>query len=355
MWTFELSGRPFSQAERDLLAEDLLALGSDTSLLDVLSATVEVRSRWTQPQVLRGFGPDGGLRGAAVVFLCRDAGASFGFEGRLRSLVRRSPPIWFWERTGLGTDGHTCPGLVTAGVSRKELRHEALRWLRRHVALGTVIESRDEPRPPSSHVGVGPGVCRLDLAMGGASALVERHRNLPRKQRRYRAHGGSLRVQQGALPAALTEELLSAYAVPRPVNPPFVELYPRMVRAHSAMDAPQLWHVVADIDGAPVGYHSWWHSGTSFSLLSGAFTRPTGGTSHAYENVLLASVDLAHDLGCRTLHLGPTVNAAKRSLFDSSPTDLRFVSALPPVRWGVAAVLPRSALSPAALDRATQG
>lgn len=358
MWDFTLTPTPFTRPEHDLLAEDLLRQGSDPSLLDVLSATVGVSSRWTRPMVLRGFSADGDLRGAAVVFLCRDAGPSFGMTGLARSAVRRVPSIWYWERTSLGTDGHASPGLVVQGVGRGEFRDQALRWLRRHQLLGVVVESRTERPPRSSRSTRGLGVSTVSLVSPGGSGqapLLEQHRNLSRKVRRFRSRGGSLRLIQGALPDDRREELLAAYAVPRPLNPPFVELYPQMVRAHSALDSPAAWHVVAELDGVPVGYHSWWHSGHTLSLLSGAFTRPTGGTVHAYENVLLESMTLARDLGCRTAHLGPTVNGVKRALFDSDPTELRFVAALPPVRWGVGLVLPHSALAPAEIARVTGG
>ena len=355
MWDFTLTPAPFTPQEGDLLADDLVRQGSDRSLLELLSATVGVSSRWTRPMVLRGFGPDGDLRGAAVVFLCRDAGPSFGMTGLVRSGLRRGPSIWYWERTSLGTDGHASPGLVAEGVDQDEFRDQALRWLRRRQLLGVVVEDRADRPPPASRSTLGLGVTHVSVEGTGPAQLLDQHRNLSRKMRRFRSRGGTLHRVQGALPTDLREVLLGAYAVPRPLNPPFVELYPQMVRAHSALDSTHAWHVVAELDGRPVGYHSWWHSGHTLSLLSGAFVRPPGGTVHAYENVLLESMALARDLGCRTAHLGPTVNAVKRALFGSDPTELRFVSALPPMRWGVGLVLPHSSLAPAEIERVTGG
>ncbi len=353
MRNFSLSTSPFTGDERDLLAGDLDRLGSDVSLLDVFSSTVGVNTTWTRPMILRGRNPNGDFQGAAVVFLCRDAGPSFGMTGIARSAVRRSPSIWYWERTALGTDGHASPGLVVEGVNRDDFRDAALRWLRRHYILGAAVEPRTQRRPHPSCCSRGLGVSSLHLEGAEKVPLFTRHRNLSRKQRRFGNRGGTLRVIQGALPTHLRDALLHVYDVPRPLNPPFVELYSDMVRAHSALDSPASWHVVAEIDGRPVGYHSWWHHGQTFSLLSGAFTRPAGGTAHAYENVLVGSMTLAQDLGCRTAHLGPTVNAVKRAMFENESTELRFMTSLPPLRWGVALALPRSALSPSAMARVT--
>jgi hypothetical protein len=119
------------------------------------------------------------------------------------------------------------------------------------------------------------------------------------------------------LPIALHGPLLATYTVPRPIDPPFAELYPDLVRAQWRLPSRRLLHLVARIDGTPVGYHTWWHHGSTLSLLSGAFGRRLGGNAHAYENVLLASLDLADRLGCRTADFGPTINATKRSLLGS--------------------------------------
>jgi hypothetical protein len=348
-WQFELSGRPFSGDERDALAPDLDSLGADVSVLDVYDATLSVASRLTQPRVLRAYAGERML-GAAVVMLCRDGGSSF-FSGSLaRRAVHPLPPIWYWERSGLATDGHSGPGLVTAGVDRRELAGRAVSWLRRRHLVGSVVELSGAPALSGQVVTRGFGISQVDVSGGGAAPVLAEHRNLARKVRRFTGRGGRLDVRTGALPGWLAEPLVTAYAVARPINPPFVELYPQMVRAQWALTADRLVHVVAMIGDRPVGYHSFWRTGRRLALLSGAFGRPDDGNAHAYENVLLRSLDVAGELGCTLVDFGPTVNAVKRSLLGTRPTEMRFVSGVAPVRAAVRAMLPRSALSPDSIE-----
>lgn len=342
-WTFDLGDRPFDADERRVLAPDLQALGADGSLLEVWSATASTASRLTRPQVLRVHdGRD--LVGAALVLVCRDYGASFFASPALGRGLRLGPPIWYWERTGLGTDGHSGPGVVAAGVRREDVVAAAVRWLARRFVAGTVVEHPDEPARPGQLEWPGTGVSTMSGALG-TEPLLRAHRNLARKVRRFAGRGGRVVRVDGPLPPDLLGRLVDTYGIRRPINPPFVELYPDMVAAHCSVPSDRLVHLVAHLDGRPVGYHSWWRSGTRLSLLSGAFLRPPGGTAHAYENVLLESVATAQQVGADLLDLGPTVNPVKVSLADQTPTVLRFVSRHAAVRAALGAALPRSRLS----------
>lgn len=342
-WTFELSARPFDDAERRVLTGDLHALGSDPSLLEVWSATVSTGSRLTRPRVLRVH-RGGALAGAAVVLICRDYGPSFFASPALVRGLRLGPPIWYWERTGLGTDGHSGPAVVAAGVPREDLVAAAVHWLSRRFVVGTVVEHPHEPIRPGQLQWPGTGVSTISGA-DGVAPLLRAHRNLGRKVRRFASRGGRVERIDGPLPPSLLARLTGTYRIRRPINPPFVELYPAMVAAHCGLESDRLLHLVAHLDGAPVGYHSWWRSGTRLSLLSGAFLRPPGGTAHAYENVLLESVATAQRTGMHLLDLGPTVNGVKVSLADQTPTVLRFVTRHAAVRSALGAALPRSRLS----------
>jgi hypothetical protein len=122
---FTLTDRPITDVERAAMSGDLEVLGVDERLLDAYSATVSCRSEVTRPLFLRAE-LAGRLLGLSVVFVCRDSGVSFFTDPRLRRIVRRLPPIWYWERASLGTDGHAGPGLVTPGIRRDTSRQQPL-------------------------------------------------------------------------------------------------------------------------------------------------------------------------------------------------------------------------------------
>lgn len=340
---FVLDDRPFSPAERRALAPDLEALGVDERLLDLYETTVTVRSRHTRPLLLRAVDGER-LLGVAAVTLCRDSGVSFFDDGLLRRAVRSGPPIWYWERVSLGTDGHAGPGVVAEGVRREAFAAAAVRHLARSHLLGVVV---DEPAEPCATPHVrwpGMGVSTVAGAVARREQLLREHRNLARKVRRFRARGGTVQRLDGPLPQRLRADLQRGYAQARPLNPPFRELYPAMVDAHWDLAGDRLVHLVAHLGGRPVGYHSYCVTGRRLVLLSGVFDRPDGGTAHAYENVLLDSLDLAAATGCTHVEFGGTVNDVKATLLGRTPTELRFVSRWAPVRAGLARLLPRTRL-----------
>lgn len=354
VWKWRLSAEPLSSADRTDLAPDLEQLGADESLLDVYQTTIAVRSRLTRARWIRA-DQDGRLVGVALIIDCRDSGVSFfGPRARINRLLRLGPPVWYWDRTQLGADGISLPGLVVAGVDREAFAAAAVRRLAGRRPVGSVISTDAILGAPSS---AGPfvGSCRVDLADGvdPRTRLLAAHRNLARKLRRFTGRGGTIDTLTGPMPPAVRPDLLAGYAIERPINPPFAEFYPSLVQAHWNIDSPRLVHLLARIDDELVGYHTLWHTGSHLAMLSGAVGRPAGGSVHAYENLMVASLELARDLGCRSADFGLAVNAAKREMLGRSANHLHLVSPVPPVRAGLSLLRSRSRLAPAHLAEVT--
>jgi hypothetical protein len=350
-WTWTTSRLPLTPADRDRLAPDLRQLGADESLLTVLDATVAAGGVWTRPTWLLARAPDGRLLGAVLVVLCRDYGPSFfGPEAGAAALLRAGPPLWYWDRTSLGADGVSMPGLVAPGVAREELVARALRRLSRRT-VGALVDDAAPVVPHVRHAFIGS--CSVAVPQDPRTELLAAHRNLGRKLRRFAGRGGTVRRLDGPMPADLGARLQAGYALTRPVNPPFLERYPHILAAHWSLRGAGLVHLVAWLDGQPVGYHTFWRAGRHLSMLSGVVARPSGGSVHAYENLLVASLELARSLGCDRMDSGLGVNAAKVSLLGRVPNALHLVSRLPPVRAGVRLLLPRSRLSHENLGRVT--
>ena len=344
---FSLGREPLTARERSILAPDLEGLGADAAVLDGLAATLAVRSRLTSPAMLR-MHVGSQLAGAALVVMCRDSGRSLFEHQGLRRAMTLSPAIWYWERTGLGTDGVACPGFVAPGVERAAFVAGAVRWLAGRHAMGSIMDGVEAPIWDVPHV-TWPWVGVTTLSPGPTTRadLVAAHRNLGRKVRRFAARGGRIERVTGPMPRGLHEALISGYAIERPPDPPFRELYESMVRSHWAIRSEDLVHLVAYVGEVPVGYHSFLRSGRTLCLLSGVFGRPDVGTHHAYENVLLDSIDLAVDLGCARIEYGPAINEVKTSLLDVEPTAVHFVSRVPGMVAGMRRLLPRTVLAAA--------
>jgi hypothetical protein len=347
---FTVGDRPFSQRERAAFGADLEAMGADERVLDAYEATLSVRSRLTRPGIVRMLSGDE-VQGAALVVICRDSGSGLFSQPAARRVMQWGPPIWYWERTGVGTDSVACPGLVGPGVSRSQFVTAAVAWLTRRYALGALMERRGNPPAQPHTTWPWVGVSTLTPGQGTRGDILAAHRNLGRKVRRYASRGGTVERITGPLPDELRPVLARGYSLPRPPDPPFRELYERMVGAHWSVPGDGLVHLVARVDDVPVGYHSFLRSGQTLCLLSGVFDRPSGGTHHAYENVLLDSIDLAVDLGCSRIEYGPAINAVKAALLDVEPTEIHFVSRIPGMTRAFAAVLPHTVLASAGDDR----
>jgi hypothetical protein len=341
---FTVGDTPFSARERDQLGADLEELGADERVLDAYEATLSVRSRLTRPGILRMLSGDQ-VKGAALVVVCRDSGTGLFAQPAARRAMQFGPPIWYWERTGVGTDSIACPGLVAPGVDREGFVAAAVSWLSRRYALGAIMERAGQSPALPHTTWPWVGVTTLSPDEGTRRQILGDHRNLERKVRRFANRGGTVQRLTGPMPDDLRSVLARGYALPRPPDPPFRELYEQIVDAHWSVDSEDLVHLVAHVGQEPVGYHSFLRSGRTLALLSGVFDRPEGGTHHAYENVLLDSIDLAVDLGCTRIEYGPAINAVKASLLDVEPTEIHFVSRIPGMTRAFAAVLPRTALA----------
>ncbi|MGB7979411.1 MAG: GNAT family N-acetyltransferase [Candidatus Nanopelagicales bacterium] len=341
---FSLSTEPLTQAEGAVLASDLETLGADVGLLDLYAATLSRSSRLTRPRMLRMQDGDQ-LTGAALVMHCKDTMRSLFPQPAVRQIGHYAPASWYWERTGVGTDSVACPGLVAEGVDREAFARAGVAWLSRRYASGVAMQPSGT-RTDQPHV-VWPwiGVTSLAVDAGTRARIVGEHRHLDRKVRRFTGRGGRIVRLHGPMPSTLRPAMLAGYELDRPPDPPFRELYEDLVAAHWSIRSDDLVHLVAYVGDLPVGYHSFLRSGRLLSLLSGVFYRPAVGTHHAYENVLLGSIDLATDLGCSRIEYGAAINEVKRSLLDVEASEIHFVSRIPGVVAGLRAMLPKTLLA----------
>ena len=108
--------------------------------------------------------------------------------------------------------------------------------------------------------------------------------------------------------------------------------------------------MLAYLDGAFVGNQGFVGTGSRLFCLSGIFDRQRTSNDHAYENIVLASIEYAQADGPERIERGPIVKPTKAKLMTSfTPSALRYYSRSAPLRRGLSWMLHWSVLSPTTL------
>jgi hypothetical protein len=346
-----VSGRaPVTPEEQRLLEGDVRAHGLDDRYWGAMNGLLTTGSRSDTPLVLRGYRGDR-LAGIAHVVECRRTSQCLfrGVIGRTLDLV--PTPSWCWMRGDPAVDLVNSPGFVVPGEDRETFYREAVAFLNTRYRVGSVVEERRVTPAGACYETVFMDWGRYRVAPGGTEALLSAHRHLRRKEHRFRNKGGAIDVVTGALTPGDRDAVLhcvgqsAGFGLART---PFQENYANMVRWAAESGAPGLVHVLARIDGAVAGYHTFLHSGIRLQCLSGGFDRTRHSTYHAYENILLEAMRYAEREGLETVAFGPVGNPSKAAVMPAfAPFVLRFYSKTATILRVLGVVVPRSAIRPA--------
>jgi len=347
---FTFDRRPLDAHERRPFNDDLASLGFDDRLLQVLNGLVSTGTRDDIPHVLRGM-RDGQLVFAAHPIVCRRMMRTF-FPNRVGALLDLLPvPTVHWTRHDPGVDLSGSPGFVARGEDRPTAVSAAIAFLTRRFVSVSLLEDAAEHRPGACVEVAMTDTGRHDVATGAIDALFGTHAHLRRKVAKFRNKGGTIDCIEGPLTEADRVAVLRCIRHAQEAGMlrlPFQGNYIHMVDWATRADVPGLVHLVARLDGEPVGYHAFLESGAGVTCLSGGFDRTRGSTYHAYENVLLEAMRRAEARGATRVCFGPVTNPSKAALMTGSrPLVARIYSRMPPMRWLVDAIVPWSAMRPA--------
>lgn len=346
---FDLSGTPVAPEEQARFDADLGRLGLDASIWGVLNATLTTGSSVSKPLLLRARrGAE--LAGVALVIECRRLARCVTRNAVLeRTIDALNPPSFMWLRVGAGIDQYANPGFVAEGLDRETFVQGAVDALMRRYRYGCVFDD------PASSLGVPtadvpfPDFGRIDPVAGERERALAASKQLRKKVRKFENKGGRVRVVDGPMPEAEATTIAAWLgAIDPEVRVAFQDLYPEMVAASNRL--PGTVHVLAYLDDAFVGYHSFLPSGARLVCLSGIFDPERPSNYHAYENVLLAALRYAAERGIAGIDLGPVLNPTKAKLvtrFDRSA--LRYVSGFAPFRLAMRAAVARSRIGPTKL------
>ena len=347
---FDISRAPLALEEQARFDADVDRLGLDANLWRVLNATMATESSFSKPHLLRAR-RDGDLVGAALFMECRRLARCITRNVALeRTLDALNPPSFMWLRVGAGIDHYANPGFVADGLDRATFVKGAVAALMRRYHFGCVFDDPATPLGvPTADVAF-PDFGRIDPVDGVRDELLAASKQLRKKVRKFGNKGGRIRLVTGPMPDA---EAATVSAWLRTIDPEvrvtFQDLYPAMVAASNGL--PDTVHVLAYLDDAFVGYHSFVPSGERLVCLSGIFDPGQPSNYHAYENVILETVQYASDHGLSRIDFGPVLNPTKAKMmtrFERSA--LRYVSRLPPFRLAMRTAITRSRIGPAKLQ-----
>jgi hypothetical protein len=263
-------------------------------------------------------------------------------------------PMFVWFRYGTTIDHCANPGFVTPGVDRRELVSQIIVNLLRKYMLGTVLEYAAVPAFSGAVVFPFIDSSVIDLEeMATVQNYIGRSKNLPRQLKKFTNKGGEIRIFEGALPSGIWESAVDAFGtLDIMLQTPFQDNYVNMVKANTSLNSPEMVHFVALLEGEYAGHQSFCRSGNTLHCQAGAFDRRRKSTYHAYENIIVSSVEYALKHGLARIDYGPTLNETKKRMM----TDFIKVENRVYTRYRLmAAVMPmliaRSKIGPAVMER----
>jgi hypothetical protein len=316
---FEISRNPISTAERAIFQTDLQQLGLDDTAWDILNRTLETGTRDSLPQVLRVYDRHR-LIGVAFFVECRRVAKHLLPQRWLGNILDLIPiPMFFWVRYTSLVDATGNPGFVAPGIDREEFAAAAIAYLRTVYLYGGVIDEVNPHRTASelTFTFCDAGIIDLADTIDLESWLTE-HKNLKRKINKFKNKNGTIEILRGAMPpevANFATRLLNS--VDGLICAPFQDNYTNMAIGVCTLPSDRLVHILAKLDNRLVGYQSFVVSDRTLYCLSGVFDRTYHTTYHAYENIILKSIEFALDRGLDKIEYGIILNPTKAKMMNA--------------------------------------
>jgi hypothetical protein len=347
-WSSRLAREPITPEEQARFTTDVERLNLSEGIWDVFNATLQTRTKHSIPLTLRAF-DNGSLIGLALIYECRKTGECF-FDPPFSTMMDLPAiPMFVWLRYGTTVDHFANPGFVTDGIDRELFVGHSISRLLKHYLFGTVVEYRDS----TAFDGVAKlpfvdnGVINL-LGMASIDSYLARGKNLSRKLKKFRNKGGEIRIIRGALPPDLITAALEAFeTLSFGMRTPFQDNYLNMAQAGLTHESSDKVHIVALLHGEYAGHQSFLHAGDSLHCQAGAFDRRRKSTYHAYENIIVSSVEYALQNNLQRIDYGPVTNETKAKMMTGFiPCENRTYARYRSVAATLPLVVKRSKLAP---------
>jgi Acetyltransferase (GNAT) domain len=349
--TFDSSHEPLNALEQAHFQLDLVRLGLDGTTWDILNGSIATMTANSRPKILRAYA-DNRLVGVAYFVECRRIYQSLLPQVGLGKLLDSIPiPMFFWVRYGNLVDAITNPGFVADGIDREYFIQRAIDHLKTQYLYGGVLDIAATGQSRAGSV-IFPFCDAGIIEIQNEQCLdryYQQHKNLRRKVNKFNNKNGRIEILTGPMPDAIAHRAADILDSLDPlILAPFQDNYTAMA-LRACQDAKTV-HILAWIDDQMVGYQSFAISGQILHCLSGAFDRTLKRTYHAYENIILASIDYAIAQQLQRIEYGPILNPTKVSMMsDYRPCEQQYYSRFNVLRQVFKFLIPRTRLAPTIL------
>lgn len=322
MFSMSLTSEMLSPSERAMFSSDLARHGVDDAIWEVYGCLMKVSSRTTQPLVLRVL--DGNrLAGAAFVIRCKAWGRAVFDHPLLRKpfdLV--GLPSLIWIRVGYCAEGAANPGFVAEGFDRDEVVVAMINYLQ-GCSYGLIVTDRTADERFHTNTPTFPYVADGAVCVEGMTCVqdyLDQHNNIKRKIKSFTNKGGRVDVRTGPFDTTMLETVrrcIDATVGKSLVYSPFQDIFLDVVMETCRCPSDRIVHFVATMKDEVLGYHTFVRTGSVLRMIHGGFDREKKTTHHAYENLIIATVQHALEQGLNTVYFGPIMNETKRRMMNT--------------------------------------
>lgn len=334
MYKVHVSSEPLTDEERYLFQPYIDVWGLDRSIWDVYSCFLNTSSAYSIPRIVR-IKEGNTLLAACYMMNCKDYGSTLTSKSWLQQSIRNiGIPVYIWMKSGIAAENFANPGFIRKNQSHFDTS-TLIKVLKRKFLTLFIhdLTSHAEIYPGSSKLRYpDDGIIKIN-ALESIGDYLRIHKNLKKKLRHFRKHGGSVEIKKGQLDTTLQEHVKkSVLSTSRHslFRLPYQEHYAEMCRRSTSIPNDRIVHFICKNDQYFLGYHTFIQFEKQLRCMHGAFNRDIATTHHAYENMIYRTVEYGIEQQLDTVYYGPVLNETKRRMMDTFvPTQLYLYSSIP--------------------------
>ncbi|MEN8225708.1 MAG: GNAT family N-acetyltransferase [Bacteroidota bacterium] len=329
------SSRPLSSEEKEIYEAHLHTLGLDSNIWDLYERFLQVSSAYSIPRIIRVM--EGKDHLAHIYMIkCRDYGATLSRSGIIKSMSRlMGIPVYSWLRSGIAAENNANPGYLNTSTGDDNTMSKLIEHLKQKYFMIFILDLESNHGQYTNAVTLpytDEGIVDTSTYQS-IDDYRKQHKNLKKKFRVYRNHGGRTDIEKGRLSVEDQQHIASCVLSTSKKSVfklPYQDIYPAMCSSSAEIDNDRIIHFLSRSDDQFFGYHSFIQFNEQMRCLNGAFNRELKSTYHAYENMIYKVIEYAIEQKIRTIYFGPVLNETKKRMMNQFlPTRLYVYSKFP--------------------------